>query len=85
MQYSQKTIDFLITWYFPYHNEIDAAPGHLLRTKDFRKLSRHYKPWFKSAGEVASYIAANPNGVGRQQAKAREPEHLHVALERGGH
>ncbi len=54
-----RTIDFLITWYFPYHNEIDAAPGQLLRVKDFRRLSRHYRPWFDSADEVAGYVAAH--------------------------
>ncbi|MCP4455141.1 MAG: hypothetical protein GY809_27070 [Planctomycetes bacterium] len=54
-----KTVDFVITWYFPHYNEIDVAPGQMLRVKDFRKLSRHYKPWFRSAGDVAQYIATN--------------------------
>ncbi len=54
-----KTVDFVITWYFPHYNEIDAAPGQMLRVKDFRTLSRHYKPWFNSAGDVAQYIATN--------------------------
>ncbi len=54
-----KTIDFAVTWYFPDYNEIDAAPGNLSRTRNFRNLRRHYAPWFKSAGEVAGYLAGD--------------------------
>lgn len=54
-----RTVDFAITWYFPDYNETDAAPGQFLKTKDFRNLRRHYAPWFKSAGEVANYLATN--------------------------
>lgn len=55
-----KTVTYLITWYFPYHLEQDAEPGQLSqRTTDFAKLSRHYRPWFNSAGDVADYIATN--------------------------
>ena len=55
-----RTVDFAVTWYFPDYNEIDAAPGELSRlTQNFRSLRRHYAPWFKSAGEVAGYLAGN--------------------------
>lgn len=54
-----KTVTFLLTWYFPYHLEQNVAPGHLMRTKDFATLSRHYRPWFNSAGEVADYVVEN--------------------------
>lgn len=54
-----RTIDFAITWYFPDYNEIDAAPGQFLKTKDFRNLRRHYAPWFKSAGDVAGHLTIN--------------------------
>lgn len=53
-----RTLDFAITWYFPDYNEIDAAPGQLSQnTQGFRSLRRHYAPWFKSAAEVAGYLA----------------------------
>lgn len=54
-----RTVDFAVTWYFPDYNEIDAAPGQMLRTQDFRNLRRHYAPWFASAGKVAGYLASN--------------------------
>jgi non-lysosomal glucosylceramidase len=53
-----KTVTFLVSWYFPYHLEQDKVPGFMTkRITDFKKLSRHYRPWFKSAGDVADYIA----------------------------
>ena len=55
-----RMVDFAVTWYFPDYNEIDAAPGQLSRnTQGFRSLRRHYAPWFKSAGDVAGYLAGN--------------------------
>ncbi len=54
-----RTVDFAVTWCFPDYNEIDAAPGQILKTQDFRDLRRHYAPWFGSAGEVAGYLTSN--------------------------
>jgi non-lysosomal glucosylceramidase len=45
-----QVITYLVSWYFPYHLE---QTGAFL----FDKLSRHYRPWFMSAGEVADTIA----------------------------
>jgi len=57
-----RTLDFAVTWYFPDYNEIDAAPGQMSeRTADSRNLRRHYAPWFKSAGDVANYLASDKN------------------------
>ena len=55
-----KTVTFLISWYFPYHLEQDARPGHMTTgIADFHKLSRHYRPWFNSAGDVADYVVTH--------------------------
>jgi non-lysosomal glucosylceramidase len=54
-----RTVDFAVTWYFPDYNEIDAAPGQFLKTQNLRALRRHYAPWFKSAGDVAGYLATD--------------------------
>ncbi|MGB0743090.1 MAG: GH116 family glycosyl-hydrolase, partial [Opitutales bacterium] len=54
-----KTVTYLITWYFPYHLEQKVKGSQMNRIKDFDKLSRHYRPWFKSADEVADYVARN--------------------------
>ncbi len=54
-----KTLTFAITWYFPDYNEVEAAPGFLSNLRGFANLRRHYAPRFKSAGEVAGYLANN--------------------------
>jgi uncharacterized protein (DUF608 family) len=73
----QRTLTFLLTWYFPLHqekgggNELPQAKDsadpdfqvngrlEMAQIKDFAVLSRHYKPWFTSAAEVAGVIALN--------------------------
>ena len=55
-----KSITFLVSWYFPYHLEQENMPGSMTKgVADFATLSRHYRPWFHSAGEVADYIATH--------------------------
>jgi len=55
-----KTVTFLISWYFPYHLEQDVRPGQMTTgIADFHKLSRHYRPWFNSAGDVADYVVTH--------------------------
>ena len=45
-----KDITFLISWYFPFHQNADVGVGKLFG-------HRHYLPWFQSAAEVADYVA----------------------------
>ncbi|MDF7800154.1 GH116 family glycosyl-hydrolase [Pontiellaceae bacterium B1224] len=45
-----KVITYLVSWYFPLHQKGG-------RRGDQKFTSRHYRPWFKSAGDVAEYVA----------------------------
>jgi hypothetical protein len=51
-----KTIDFAVTWYFPDYHQIDEGAGQMSELIDFRKLRRHYAPWFDSAAGVAQRL-----------------------------
>ncbi|HCC69818.1 MAG TPA: hypothetical protein DEQ09_01490, partial [Bacteroidales bacterium] len=52
----QETLTFLLTWYFPLHQQKD---GVMARLKGFSDLNRHYKDWFTDAYDVALYIKSN--------------------------
>lgn len=56
-----QTIDILISWYFPYYNELDHDGEHINKIKDIQTLSRYYKNHFNSADQVADYIALDFN------------------------
>jgi len=47
-----QTVTFLVSWYFPYHQKRTTPNSQLFST-------RHYRPWFKDAGEVAQYVATD--------------------------
>ena len=54
-----KTVDFCISWYFPYLNQQEKETGQLLALKDIHNLKRHYFNRFNNAGEVAAYLQTN--------------------------
>lgn len=54
-----KTVEFVITWYFPDYNEKGKGRSQMLGVRDFAKLRRHYAPWFDSAEDVAGYVNRN--------------------------
>ena len=54
-----KTVDFVITWYFPDYNEKGKGRSQMLGVRDFAELRRHYPPWFDSAEDVAGYVGKN--------------------------
>ncbi len=54
-----KTIDFSITWFFPYLNQQKKESGQLLALKDIQNLKRHYYNRFQSASEVAAHLQTN--------------------------
>ncbi|QDV40498.1 hypothetical protein Enr13x_03040 [Stieleria neptunia] len=54
-----RTVEFVVTWYFPDYNEKGARRRQMLGIKDFAKLRRHYAPWFDSADGVADYLCKN--------------------------
>jgi len=54
----QQTLTFLLTWYFPLHQEKEKGE-EMTRIKDFSDLNRHYKPWFLGAADVAVFISDN--------------------------
>jgi len=54
----QKTLTFLLTWYFPFHQ---AKDGEMARIQDFSNLNRHYKDWFSDAADVSAFITKNFN------------------------
>lgn len=51
-----KTVDFCISWYFPYLNQQEKETGQLLALKDLKYLKRHYYNRFNSASELAGYL-----------------------------
>jgi uncharacterized protein (DUF608 family) len=57
-----RTVDFAVTWYFPEYTEIDGLKV-VNRTQDSRKIfrgrQRFYSTRFKSANEVAAYLASD--------------------------
>lgn len=53
---SEKTVKFLITWYYPNIHKWNAAPGWLNKGA----LRTYYSTNFKSSGDVAKYIAKTP-------------------------
>lgn len=56
-----RTVDFAITWFFPDYAEVDATPLKGSRQDSrhiFRGRKRYYSNHFKSAQEVAGYLAS---------------------------
>ena len=51
-------MNFLLTWYFPLHQQQRDQAGGMNGIRDFGKLRRHYAGWFASAAEVAQAVAA---------------------------
>ncbi len=56
-----KTVDFLVSWYFPYYNEYDPQGEQMNKIEDFAFLHRYYKINFSSAEDVADYVAKEFN------------------------
>ena len=54
---ANRRVEFLLTWYFPWHQQHDDQQGGMNQIKDFTKLRRHYAPWFGSAAEAARAVA----------------------------
>ena len=54
---ASRTVQFLLTWYFPLHQHQAGQEGGMNAIRDFAKLRRHYGPWFSSAAEVAQTVA----------------------------
>jgi non-lysosomal glucosylceramidase len=54
---ASRTLDFLLTWYFPLHQQRGDQQGGMNGIRDFAKLRRHYAPWFSSASEAARTVA----------------------------
>ncbi|TKG89849.1 hypothetical protein EYV94_24835 [Puteibacter caeruleilacunae] len=50
------TVDFLVSWYFPYLKELE---GDFSQIKDIETLNRYYSKHFNSADDVADYFATN--------------------------
>jgi uncharacterized protein (DUF608 family) len=53
-----RRVNFLLTWYFPLHQQQRDQAGGMNGIRDFGKLRRHYAGWFASAAEVAQAVAA---------------------------
>lgn len=51
-----RKADFLITWYFPFHQQKGGKMGGI---EDFDKVSRHYRSRFNGAADVAQKVAAD--------------------------
>ena len=52
-----KKITFVVSWYFPYYNEMEKSP--LAQIKDIEKLKRQYAKHYDDAQQVAEYLADN--------------------------
>ena len=50
-------IQFLLTWYFPLHQQKEDQPKQMAKIQDFAKLRRHYAGRFTSAADAALKIA----------------------------
>ncbi|MCX6877564.1 MAG: GH116 family glycosyl-hydrolase [Verrucomicrobia bacterium] len=55
---ASQRVEFLLTWYFPRHQQPRDQQGGMNNIRDFAKLRRHYAPWFASAAEAAQAVAA---------------------------
>jgi len=53
---ASQTITFLVSWYFPLHQQRD---GFLKMMAEGSSVNRHYKPWFTDAADVARYVSKN--------------------------
>ena len=56
---SSETIDIIVSWYFPYYNEINPEGEHLNKVKDITTLNRYYKQHFTDANAVVDYIVSD--------------------------
>jgi non-lysosomal glucosylceramidase len=54
---ANRTVQFLLTWYFPLHQQQGDQAGGMNEIGDFARLHRHYRPWFSSAADVAHAVA----------------------------
>ena len=57
----EKTVTFLVSWFFPHLNQQEVESGELLLLKDIDSLKRHYFNRFNSAAQVADYVNKNKN------------------------
>lgn len=55
----EKEVTFMLSWFFPHLNQQHEETGQLLALKDIKFLKRHYYNWFKSANQVADYVASD--------------------------
>ncbi|MDN5204349.1 GH116 family glycosyl hydrolase [Fulvivirgaceae bacterium BMA10] len=55
----EKEVVFIVSWFFPHLNQQANESGQLLSLKDIKFLKRHYYNWFKSANQVADYVASD--------------------------
>ncbi len=63
----EKTLTFLVTWYFPLHQY--SNDGAMSKITDFQQLSRHYKPWFADAADVAQKVYENQDDLLKNTSK----------------
>ncbi|MDW5290142.1 GH116 family glycosyl hydrolase [Formosa sp. PL04] len=54
-----KKVTFLVSWYFPYYNEVSGSSIGKINGID--KLKRHYAKYFSDSNEVAQYIVNDFN------------------------
>ncbi len=54
-----KSVDFCISWFFPYIQQQNVEKGWLLGLTGLKDLKKHYFNRFDSAGGVAAYLQAN--------------------------
>ncbi|GAB3662748.1 hypothetical protein GCM10028791_37980 [Echinicola sediminis] len=53
----EKEVTFVLSWFFPHLNQQEEESGQLLALQGINYLKRHYHNWFKSALQVADYVA----------------------------
>lgn len=52
----EREVTFILTWYFPFLNQLEKGSGELHNLKDIQFLNKHYHNWFRSANQVADYV-----------------------------
>jgi uncharacterized protein (DUF608 family) len=67
-----KTITFLVSWYFPYYNLDSSGAGVMGRIKSFKNLKRHYANYYTNADKVAAYVTNNFENLSKTTLKWNE-------------
>ncbi len=56
-----REVQFLVSWYFPLHQQKEGVTRDMAGIKDFTTINRHYGPLFSSAADVAQVIGNDFN------------------------